>query len=174
MLSLTRMERREAHIDNLSTPGWKRVGGLSTAMTLCGAIPGLARNNGRHAPAIIHAWTQEGVGACRLPPHHEEPFPNSLVKVGGAHRQAITPDEGRLLAASTLRGADPRLTRDSGRRAPAARDDCYHTVRSRSRTHPQWWEARTGPMHTDTQPRCRQARSQTMCTVLLLGLAKQE
>jgi len=105
---------------NSSTPGPKRVGRLPAAATQRGAVLGLARNSVKHAPAVIHAWTPEEVGPCRPPPYHAEPFPDSPATVGGARRQAITPDEGRLLVASTLRGAVLRLARDSGRRAPAS------------------------------------------------------
>ena len=104
---------------NLSTPGPKRVGRLPAAATQCGAVLGLTRNSGRHAPAIIHVCTPEVVGACRPLPHHAEPFSDSPATVG-ARRQARIPDEGRFLAASTPRGAILRLAHDSGRGAPAS------------------------------------------------------
>ncbi|KXG40005.1 hypothetical protein SORBI_3001G476400 [Sorghum bicolor] len=105
---------------NLSTPGPKRVGCLPAAATQCGAVLGLTRNSGRHAPAIIHVCTPETrlrqwaradkreyqmKGGFWPPPHRAEPFSDSPTIVGGAHQPVC-----------------------DGRR---------HTVRSRSRTRPQ-------------------------------------
>jgi hypothetical protein len=53
------------------------VTGLPAAATPCGAVPRLAHDGGRHAPANV----------CRPPPHREEPFLDSPVTVGGTHRQ---------------------------------------------------------------------------------------
>jgi hypothetical protein len=102
------------------------------------------------------------------------------------------------------RGAMTGLAQDSGRHAPAsdctkteggiadcchttrshspatggthrpACARCRHTVRSRSRTHPQRWGAHTGKTTTGTQPRRRQARGQIAHTMSLLGPAKRE
>jgi len=62
-----------------------------SAATPHGAIPRLARDNGRHALARPSSLPEQRM-------------------VG----------EGGLLAATTSRGAILRLTRDSGRRAPAS------------------------------------------------------
>jgi hypothetical protein len=145
---LTRLQRREAHTDKrlCQDGGW------------CQAPP--------HCES--HFWTHprkwkacsskcpsldEGQG-CRPLPHHVESFPDSPTTVGGAHWHASMPRRrGGVPAAATLRKAVLGLAHDDGRRAPASihiwtggrRGVVHrHTTRSRSRTRPRWWEARTG------------------------------
>jgi len=61
-----------------------RQRGLPVTATPRGAVPGLARDSGRRAPASKHAWMK----GCRLSPHRARPFPDSPATLGGAHQQA--------------------------------------------------------------------------------------
>jgi hypothetical protein len=134
VLPLTRPKVEGAHrqASMLGQRRWK-----STDATPREAVAGLARDSGRRAPTNIHAWT-EGGGACRALPHCAEPIP----------WQAIT----GVPAAATPRGAVPGLAHDGGRRAPASVCRPPPHVRSRSRTRPQRWEARTSKAHGRAAP----------------------
>jgi hypothetical protein len=70
---------------------------LPTAATPRGAVPGLARGGGRHAPASV----------CWTPPHRADPFPDLPTTVGGAHQK-------------TPMGAQPRHRQARGETACTA------------------------------------------------------
>jgi hypothetical protein len=92
-------------------------GGVPVGATPRGAVPGLARDGGRHAPASVLAWME---GRCRPLPHNAEPFPDLPALVGGAHRQVFTPGAEGVPTTATLRGAVPGLACNDGRRTPAS------------------------------------------------------
>jgi hypothetical protein len=97
------------------------------------STPGRREGAGRRHTARSRSWTcprrwearigkrpSPKKGGCQPPPYRAEPFSNSPATVGGAHRQAFQ---------DWMKGGGA---------------SCRHTIRSRSRTRPRLWEARTG------------------------------